>query len=246
MKTTLLLTALVSASALAQDAATSPPPPPPPQADAPMAAPMAAPMEETDPGGRIRWGVSGNLGWHLPSPAFTFGAEGRIGYQITNMFGAYAIIGGTVGLGFGVNTDIKNASVSLTAISYYYFGAIAELLLADIFYVGGGFVGASGAYVGASVGASSEGRAQVSNIVSAGFKPGLDVRLGLALGRKQGPPSFRKGGFNLGLDALVLFHPNAVVTTVTADSNGNAGASVTTNGLAVSVVPMLMLGYDAR
>lgn len=242
MKTTLLLTALVSASALAQESA-PPPPPPQPVAAAPM--PMDAPME--DPGGRVRWGVSGNLGWHLPSSAFTFGAEGRIGYQISNMFGAYAIVGGTVGLGFGVSTSIQGANVSITALSYYYFGAIAELMLGNLFYVGGGPVLANGAYVGASVGASADGVAEVKNIVAAGLKPGLDIRLGLGLGRASGPPSFRRGGFNLGLDALILFHPNSIITTIRADGpNGTAGAGVTTNGLTVSLVPMLMLGYDAR
>ena len=95
MNKTLLLTALVSASALAQEAPPpSPPPEPPPAAPAPPPdAPVAMPMD-TDPGGRVRWGVSGNLGWHLPQSAFTFGGEGRIGYQITNMLGAYAIVGG--------------------------------------------------------------------------------------------------------------------------------------------------------
>lgn len=247
MTKTLLLTALVSASAFAQEAS-SPPPPPPPQpvaAPAPMRA-ADSPMEE-DPGGRVRWGVSGNLGWHIPTPAFTFGAEGHIGYQISNMFSAYAIVGGTVGLGFGVSANgITGASVSLTAISYYYFGAIAELMLGNLFYVGAGPVIANGAYVSGLVGASADGRAEVKNIVAAGLKPGLDIRLGLGLGRTNPAPSFRRGGFNLGLDAMILFHPNSIITTVTADANGNAGAGVTTNGLTASVVPMLTLGYESR
>lgn len=243
MKKTLVLAALVSSAAFAQE--TPPPPPmPPPTAAAP--APAAdAPMEDT--GGRVRWGLSANIGWHAPSPALTFGGEGKIGYVFSNLFNAYAVIGGTVGLGFGVNTSVQGASVSLTAISYYYFGAIAELMFGNLFYVGAGPIFASGAYVGASVGADAAGVAEVSNITSAGFKPGVDLRLGLGFGRPKGPPSFRRGGFNLGLDAMMLFHPNSIITTVKADGpNGTAGASVTTNGLTVSVVPMLTLGYESR
>jgi|GEM_PF-2667203 hypothetical protein len=244
MNKTLLLTALVSASAFAQEAMPPPPPPPPPQPIAVAPAPADAPME--DPGGRVRWGVSGNLGWHIPTPAFTLGAEGRIGYQVSNMFSAYAVLGGTFGLGFGVSTSVNGASVTATVLSYWYFGALAELMLGNLFYVAGGPILANGVYATALVGASSEGRAQVANVTAAGWKPGIDIRLGLGLGRQHPAPSFRRGGFNIGLDALILFHPNSIITTVTADANGNAGAGVTTNGLTASVVPMLMLGYDGR
>jgi hypothetical protein len=44
----------------------------------------------------------------------------------------------------------------------------------------------------------------------------------------------------------LVFHPDAVVSTAAVDSNGNAGASIATTEVAASVVPMLMLGYDAR
>lgn len=243
MNKPLLLTILVSASAFAQETA---PPPPPPQ---PIASPVRAdsPMVEEDPGGRFRWGVSGNLGWHFPTSAFMLGAEARAGWQISNMFGAYLIGGGTVGIGFGVTTAIQGATVSATVLSYGYFGAIAELMLGNLFYVGGGPVLANGVYVSSSVGASADGVAEVKGIVSAGWKPGLDLRLGLGLGRVAGPPSFRRGGFNLGINTLILLHPNSIITTVRADGpNGSAGASVTTNGLTASVIPMLTLGYDAR
>lgn len=244
MNNTILLTALVSASAFAQEVTPPPPPPPAPLTATPADAPL---VDEEDPGGRVRWGVSGNLGWHIPQSAFTFGAEGRIGYQLSNMFSAYAVVGGTVGLGFALNANIEGANVGVTALSYYYFGAIAEVMLADLFYVGGGPVLASGAFVGASGAGNSGGVAEVRTTVAAGLKPALDLRLGLGLGRTRPAPSYRRGGFNLGLDALILFHPNAVTTTLRADGpNGSAGASIVTNGLAVSVVPMLMLGYDAR
>ena len=56
MKTTLMLTALVSASALAQEAAPPPPPPPQPMVSKPADAPM---LTDQDPGGRFRWGLGG-------------------------------------------------------------------------------------------------------------------------------------------------------------------------------------------
>lgn len=246
MKKTIVLAALVSSAAFAQETPPPPPPPAPAAAVAPAPMPADAPMEDT--GGRVRWGLNANIGWHAPSPAFTLGGEGKIGYVFSNLFNAYAVIGGTFGIGFGVNTSIPGAATaSITAISYYYFGAIAELMFGNLFYVGAGPIFASGGYAGVTAGADSSGVAEVSTITSAGFKPGVDLRLGLGFGRPKGPPSFRRGGFNLGLDAMMLFHPNSLITTVKADGpNGSAGASVTTNGLTVSVVPMLTLGYESR
>jgi hypothetical protein len=43
----------------------------------PMEAAPAAPL--TDPGGRVRWGISADLGWHVPQSALTLGLEGRAG-----------------------------------------------------------------------------------------------------------------------------------------------------------------------
>ncbi len=249
MKKTLLLTALVSASAFAQEVSPPPPPPPPPPPQQQMYAPpppsqpaMDAPLE--DPGGRVRWGVSGNLGWHAPQSAFTIGAEGRIGYQVSNMFAAYAVVGATAGFGIGAQVSVSGASASITALSYYYLGAIAELMFADLFYVGGGPVIANGGLVGVSGSATSSGNSEAIAIAHVGAMPGLDLRLGLGFGRARAP-SFRRGGFNLGIDALILFHPNAVVIREKV-VNGTGTGSVRTNELAVTVTPMLTLGYDAR
>jgi|CXWL01.1.fsa_nt_gi hypothetical protein len=98
------------------------------------------------------------------------------------------------------------------------------------------------------MGATSAGVAEVNVITSAGLKPGFDIRLGLGLPGSKGTASFRRSGFNIGIDAMVLFHPNSLIVTQRADGpNGTAGASVRTDGaLTVSVVPMLMLGYDMR
>jgi hypothetical protein len=203
-----------------------------------------SPMEE-DPGGRVRWGVSGNLGWHLPQAAFTFGAEGRIGYQLSNMFSAYAIVGGTVGLGIGANVSVSGASASITALSYYYFGAIAEFMFGNLFYVGAGPVVASGGLVGVTANGSSNGNSEATAVAHLGAMPGLDLRLGLGLGRTSPAPSYRRGGFNLGLDALILLHPN---TTVIREKvvNGTGTGSITTTEIIATVTPMLTLGYDWR
>lgn len=240
MKKLLLVAALASTAALAQE---TPPPPPPPQ---PVV--QAAPAEpEVDQGGRVRWGLNANLGWHIPSPALTLGAEGKIGYVFSNLFNAYAVVGGTFGLGFGVTSSVQGASVSATVLSYYYFGAIAELMFGNLFYVGAGPIFASGAYVGTSVGADASGVAQVQGIVAAGFKPGVDLRLGLGFSRPNAAKGFRRGGFNIGLDAMLILHPNSIISTVKADGpNGSAGASVDTTGLTASLVPMLTLGYESR
>lgn len=236
------LLALCSWSALAQE---TPPPPPPAE---PTHAATDAPME--DEGGRMRFGGSLGIGWHIPSPALVFGGEARVGWQFSRMFSLFGAFGGSAGLGFGVSLpdSLKGASVSITAISYYYFAAIAELVFGDRFYVGGGPVLASGAYVGATVAAdaSTGATGSVATTTAVGFKPGLDLRLGLGFGRPNPAHHLRRWGFNLGIDALILLHPNALITTVSADSNGNAGVGVDSRGLAASVIPMLTLGFDAR
>lgn len=52
---------------------------------------------------------------------------------------------------------------------------------------------------------------------------------------------------NIGIDALLLFHPSALFVTTRADGpNGSAGVSVAENALGASLIPMLTLGYDSR
>ena len=247
MYKTLLLTALVSASVFAQELSPPPPPPPqPPPATSPgrPVRPADSPMFEEDPGGRIRWGVSGNLGWYMPYPAFTFGAEGRIGYQVSNIFSAYAIFGATAGFGFSANANSTGGSGSISGLSYVYFGAIAEAMFADIFYVGGGPVIATGGLgiLGVSAGTNS---GSVSALAHVGAMPGFDLRLGLGLGQPHGSPTFRRGGFNLGLNVLMLLHPDTVVTRFTGNSMGGNG-TVNTNELIFTATPMVQLGYDWR
>jgi hypothetical protein len=236
MRFTLLLFALVSSIAFAQEASTEAPPPPPPESAATEAAPAST--------GRFRWGASGNLGWHIPQAAFTFGGEGRVGYQINSIFGAYATLGGVAGFGFGASGGAGGGQVSATALSRWYIGAIAELFLGDIFFVGAGPVFANGGLVGAIVSGSADGVGTAA-FAHAGPTFGLDARLGLQLGRQNGGPGTRKSGFSLGLTAMTLFHPNTTVVRTQAGMNGGT-IDVTTTELTVTVTPMLMLGYDWR
>lgn len=229
----------------AAPAATTPPAATPP----PPAAPAADGKKKDgpdDPGGRVRWGLSTGFGWHVPASMFLINGEGRIGYQISNMLSVYGAVGGTAGLGFSAEAGFQGVSVSASALAIGYVGAIAEAMFGNLFYVGGGPVFVRGSYVGTSVGASSAGVAEVSSVTSAGNKFGLDIRFGFGFGKPKGD-SKRRGGFNLGIDALILFHPSALTVTTRADGpNGTAGASVSETGLSVGLAPMLTLGYDSR
>jgi hypothetical protein len=228
MKTALALTILVSSIAYAQE----------------TPAPTAAPSPVTASTGRLRWGLSGNGGWHFPQPALSLGTEGRIGYQISSMFGAYATLGGLFGFGFGGSASATGGTASVTAFSRWYIGAIAELFLSDLFFVGAGPVFANGGFAGVTASANPDG---VGGAVFAHAGPafGLDVRLGLQLGRQPDGPGTRKSGFSLGLSAMTLFHPNTAVVRTQAGMGGGR-VDVSTTELMVTVTPMLMLGYDWR
>lgn len=245
-KTTVLLTGLMSASALAQE--TTPPPPPPPApaaatASAPVDAPMAAP--ETDPGGRIRWGIGAGAGVHIgvPYPVFGMQLKGRVGYQVTNLFGAYLDLGGDFGLGGQVTGTMTGANVSGTSLGHFFVQAMAELMFADLFYVaGGGGIAYGGLAVG-GVDVSSTGGA-ISGIIQGGVSPAFDVKLGLGFSKPR-PGNFRRGGFNLGIDLQMVLHTNAAVGRL--EGNGSGGSiTVNTNESVFTITPMLTLGYDAR
>jgi hypothetical protein len=240
-KTLLLLTALVSASAFAQE--TAPPPPPPQPAPVAMVA-ADAPME--DPGGRVRWGMGVNLGWNIPTSAFVGGVEGRVGWQLSRMLSIFGFLGAHFGLGINASVQGSVAQGGVTLFGAYYAGAIAEAMLADFFYFGGGALIGSGGYGGFQVGANSNGATTVSELGQLGLMFGIDGRLGINLGRPKGPPSYRRSGFNIGLDVMAIFRPNTVIATQTADASGNFGATVNTNALTASVIPMLTLGFDSR
>lgn len=233
MKTPLLLLALFAAApSFAQEA----PPGPPLVGDV---TPLA------DPGGRFRWGASAGAGWHFPYSAFGLGLEGRLGYQVTNVFSTYVALGGTFGIGFGASANGSGGSVSITAINHYVMALLAEAIFGDHFYVAGGPGLAAGGLAVAGIAVKSEGAGTITALAASGVKPTIDLRLGFALGKAKPSPSFRRGGFNIGLQALVMFHPDTVVVREEADMNGGS-IQVQTRELITTVTPMLMLGYDAR
>ncbi len=245
-----LLLALVSFTSLAQELEPTPPPTPAPQPFVPSyqqpgfayaTTPQDAPTE--DRGHRVRWGVSAAIGWHLPYHALGVGLEGRVGYQFNSVFSTYVTFGAQLGVGLGIGVTNSSASVSGTFMGHYVMGLIGEAFLGDRFYVGAGPAFGVGTLAVAGINASSAGGV-ITGVGSYGFKPGFDVRLGFAFGKKN-PVTHRRGGFNIGLDALVLYHPGAVFTRVEANDMG-ANVEVMFQDKMWTVTPMLTLGYDAR
>jgi hypothetical protein len=234
MNRTLLMAALVSSfTALAQDMA--PPPPPPP--DAPVA-------EEE---GRVRWGIDGQIGVLLPQTTVTFGAEGRVGYQVNRTFGVFVNGGATFGFGVGGSVNPNGTtSASISVAGWWKLGVLGEVTLFDRLSFAAGPAIADGGWAGVAATASNTngGSASTTTVVAGGFMPALDLKVGLNLGRRN-ERTGRRSGFNIGLDLLVLFAPNAAYTKVTGDSMGGS-VTANTSGLAVGVMPALTLGYDAR
>ncbi|MGV3624936.1 MAG: hypothetical protein ACO1OB_29215 [Archangium sp.] len=228
-KTLLVLALLVAAPSSAQEA---PPGPPLVGNDVPLA----------DPGGRFRWGASAGAGWHFPYSAFGLGVEGRVGYQVSNVFSTYLALGGTFGIGFGASSD---GSASLTLINHYVMAVIAEAIFGDHFYVAGGPGLAAGGLAVAGISVQRDGGGTITALGASGVKPTIDLRLGVGFAKAKPSPWFRRGGFNIGLQALVMFHTDAVVVREQADMNGGS-VQVQTRELVTTVTPMLMLGYDAR
>lgn len=247
-----LLLALTSLHVFAQQAE-EPPPPPPAEPFVPsyqqpgftyaQTRKPADDVPRVDNGHRVRWGVSFNLGWHLPYHALGLGLEGRIGYQINSVFSTYVTLGGQLGVGLGIGVTDSSASVSGTFIAHYTMGFMAEALLGDRFYVAAGPAFGVGTLGVAGINASSAG-GTITGVGSYGFKPGFDVKLGLAFGRTN-PVTFRRGGFNLGVDVLTLYHPGAIFTRVQANDMGGS-VEVKFQEQMWTVTPMLTLGYDAR
>ncbi len=192
----------------------------------------------------MRWGVSAGAGWHFPYSAFGLGLEGRVGYQVSNIFSAYFTLGGQFGIGFGGSVSGSGGSVSITAINHYVMSVIAEAMFGDVFYVAGGPGLAIGGLAVAGIGVESN-TGTITALAASGAKPTIDLRMGFGFGKAKPAPSFRRGGFNIGLQALVMFHPDTLVVRETAGPMG-ASINVETRELMTTVTPMLMLGYDAR
>lgn len=181
----LLVLALWSASAAAQDAPKEPDP---------------ATDPDTDPGRRIRLGFSMDGGLHLPALMGVLGVQAHVGFQVTRWFGVFGAVGGVLGVGAGT-----------AHLGYGYFATLAEVIIADLLYFAVGPAIALGAISSPTVNTQTS------------FSPGVDLRVGIGLGRAR-KGWFGRGGFNFGLDLMTLVHP----------------------GAGVSFIPMAQVGYEWR
>jgi hypothetical protein len=256
MRRLLLLGALCSSLALAQDAAPTPPPPPP--SEQPTAPPVEAqpvvtnpplvqdaPVTEAprDPGGRVRWGMGGGIGWHSPYGAFGLSLEGRIGSQFGSVLSAYVAIGAHVGVGAGLAGNGLGAAAQGTLIGHLTVAGLIELLFAHHFSVAAGPAFGLGAMGLGGLGIATTG-GTITGVSAAGFKPGFDVRAAWGF-HAPNPRTHRRRGFVIGVDVLTLFHLNGTVTEVVTDFNG-AETTVSRSSTLVTVTPMLTLGYESR
>ena len=192
---------------------------------------MTGPEDEDDDGGggRFRGGVGGLLGAFFPGGVWQFGPEGRLGYQIDDLMAVYASFGAHAG--FRVARD-ENGDSSFNAGAAVFVSPMFEVTLADVFFAGigpqflyGTFASLDTAVSGESVGADVG--------VFVGLMPGFKVKTGVGFGSDD--PDRRKQ-FTLALDLSVVFGDRYEVT-----SSGNVEA-----GVAVGVLPMLAIGYDAK
>jgi len=219
-----------------------PPPPPPPVVDSPPPPPPPPPLEEAAPArdlsddSRFRWGVNGQLGWFIPQPTFTFGAEGRFGWTVNRLFTAYAQFGFTGGLFLGID---NRSAVTFNVLSQWYVGAMGEVNFGDLFFIaagpGIGRFGLGGVTVNVTGTNAGEGVRAYG-----GWTPSFDFKAGFTFGARN-PQTGRRGGFTLALDLRAVFPLESVIVGVSP-----GGAVVERTGPAWGLLPMLMLGYDSR
>ncbi len=139
------------------------------------------------------------------------GIDARFGAQITNLLGVYAQP--VLLLGAGAEASANNVSAS--GIALYGFGALGEVSLANLVYLGAGpeilFGGMGSSSVSTSAGGAASG--------STGPYLSITGRAGFAFGSMK--PNRRKA-FTIGLDFRMVLNPGDPV-----------------------IVPCLGLGYDA-
>jgi hypothetical protein len=194
--------------------------------------------------GRVRWGVNAQLGTLIPGPMVAFGVDGRVGWTFNRMFALYGTFGYAAGAWIGGSFSGSGGSVTASGLGNWYLGVNGEMNLGDLFFVAAGPGIGSGGWATVGVGADSSGSATQRATAASGILPSLDLKLGFGFG-KRNPETGRRGGFTLGIDARLLFAPNSVFAEQSA-SGGGASQTVETRGMAVGLVPMLMLGYDSR
>lgn len=239
MRRLLLVGALFSCAAFAQE---EPTPAPVVIANPPLDAPVAV-EPARDPGGRVRWGLGGGIGWHSPYGAFGLQLEGKIGTQLGSVLSAYLAIGAHLGVGVGAGVAGLGAQANGTLIGHFTMAALVELLLFHHLSIAAGPAFGLGAMGLGGLGIATTG-GTITGVSSAGFKPGFDLRAGWGF-HSPNPRTHRRRGFNIGVDVLTLFHLNGTVTEVATDFSG-AQTTVQRAQTLVTVTPMLTLGYDSR
>lgn len=204
-------------------------------------APPAPPPSATNlaDAGRVRWGVNAQVGAFIPTPLVSFGAEGRIGYSFNRTFAAYLSVGGGSGLFFGGSAGATGGSLSISVMSQWYVGAMAEANLGDSFFVALGPGIGRFSLAGLTVAASTTGAGEQVSALG-GWTPSVDLKFGFTFG-KRNPESGRRGGFTLAIDARLVLPTDSIFV-----SNGTGGQSVEVHKTAWGIVPMLMLGYDSH
>ncbi len=223
----------ISGSAYAQEMGAEAPPPPPP-ADTPAAEPASSGM-------RVRWGVNGAIGYFIPASALDFGANARVGVQLSNMLGAYLDFGYVAGIGLGGSVSSTGGSLSVSGVGFWHLAPTVELDLGK-FFVAGGPMLANGGWGQITQGADTSGNVVQNVVATSGLMYGVDLRTGLTFGSTQ--PSGRHGGFTLGLDFKLMA---ARVASVSQGAGaGGVSQSVKTGDTVIGMTPMLVLGYDAK
>ncbi len=225
------LLSLTSAVAFAEE------PSAPPVGDIPVTdAPPAA-----SSGMRVRWGVSGALGYLLPASAVDFGASGRIGVQLNENLGVFGDIGYVAGIGLGGSISGSSASVSVSAVSFWHLTPTVELDLGKFFLAAGPLIG-NGGWGQISQSADENGNVSQYVVAASGFLLGMDVKTGLTFGAQQ--PSGKRSGFTLALDFKLLTVPVASVSQQAG--SGGVSQSIRTGDRIIGMTPMLTLGYESK
>ena len=180
-----------------------------------------------DTGRRARWGFSAGAGSTVGWGGWAMKGELRLGYQVSRRFSLFGLLAGAGGAAnvFGGQVD---------------FGAVAEFTLVDWLYFGGGLVASYGT-TSLSLQNTASRFSYATDPLGGSFRPALDLRIGFSTGASR-PPFFSRGGFNIGVHALLMLHPNLTAST-TLPSGQSAFSPYPAQ---VIFTPMLTLGFDSR
>jgi hypothetical protein len=239
---------LAAVLTLASQALAQGEPPPVPARDA--AAPTTTPDVPDEPPYKpgFRAGGAVGIGAFLPAPAMlSFHLfDLHAGAQITQMWGAYARVGYSASIGFGISGGANGGAVSVSAAGLFLVGANAEVALGDTFFIAAGPQVGFGGWTRVGVAASTTGGG-VTALLATGPMPGLDVKVGVGFG-KPDRMTKRRGQFTIALDLSMLYATNVVDANVMgmARQDGASAGIAVSFADAFAIVPTLQLGYEFR